>query len=274
MTLRTPLAVALLFCCTALAGCSSGAKTSFEVTISSTLGPGTQTVGAPSTAPPGSGKGHIAGIVVNSGINPLEGAKVKLPTIDLEDDSDRDGAFSFVDLAPGAYLVRAELKGYDMAETLVQVREGEFTRIKFVLHLIPPPTPKVEVQKFKGMIGNSYPLLYSCSQCSWYLHLKQPGVRAGIADMVFDNPSQNRFSYTLYNAQNTSIESKTLSQPAQAYWTASRILNWTDTVQLRVLVGGATVPESNVSYQVFVSVWRNVDPPVGWTFPKDGNPYP
>src|SRR5688500_247570 len=139
-------AASLLVLSLLLAGCSSsaGAKGG-ELVVTSQVPTDDDTQTATSTdavdpvteEPKKGTRGHIARVVVDEAIRPIQGAVVRLPGMDLTDKTDRNGAFSFADLHVGPYLMQANHSEFYAAETVVTVKAGEFARVKFVLTAVP-----------------------------------------------------------------------------------------------------------------------------------------
>src|SRR5690242_11814314 len=131
--------VALLVAATVLSGCSSAPHAPAEIVVQSQPGPdapnevrSNATAAANVDPPKPKTRGHIAGVVVDEAIRPIAGAKVRLPGLDLERTTDRDGAFGFVDLLPGPYYITFNATGYYPAQTVLEVKDDEFTRAKVV----------------------------------------------------------------------------------------------------------------------------------------------
>ncbi len=275
---RLALLAAVALMGTLLAGCSGGEETFDEVVLGGATASGNQT--APSTLPQEGGgvAGHLAGVVVDEGIHPIEGALVRLPYIDLQDFADRNGGFSFTDLPIGSYLVKASAAGYDSAEALVEIKENEFTRVKFVLHAQPPAKPHVTVEPFTGFSAASIPFLAVCdSRCDVPLRPDKPNLHALVVDLKMDHGSltgDDSFEWDLYDANGTFLRSGSASSPGQVRFKGSDVQNWSTPLTMRVWVFGMLGGVDEKKWNAYISSWYSVDVPAGWTFPKDGNPYP
>src|SRR5688500_6733156 len=124
--MRGAFPAALLLLSALLAGCGAAPAAPAEVVIESKPAEEilsddpAQPVEAVFTPAPKT-RGHIAGVVVDQAIRPIEGARVRLPGLDLERVTDRDGSFGFVDLHPGPYFIQANATGFLDAEAVLHV---------------------------------------------------------------------------------------------------------------------------------------------------------
>src|SRR5688500_17265416 len=109
----TALLLALPLLAAVLAGCSGSPSSPGEIGVESQPPEAVrsnETMAALFTPSPKT-RGHLAGVVVDEAIRPIEGAQVRLPGLDLERKSDRDGSFGFVDLHPGPYFLTVNASG-------------------------------------------------------------------------------------------------------------------------------------------------------------------
>ncbi|HJQ93046.1 MAG TPA: carboxypeptidase-like regulatory domain-containing protein, partial [Candidatus Thermoplasmatota archaeon] len=198
-------AVAVLFLCALLAGCSGGPSVPAEVLIESKPPEevrSNDTVAAVFTPSPKT-RGHIAGVVVDEAIRPIQGARVVLPGLDLTRTTDRDGSFGFVDLHPGPYFITVNATGYFDAEAVLHVGEDEFTRAKVVLTAMPPPMPYRVLQSFDGYTDLTADPLFGfslfCNACDFDFYVDRPALAGVIVEAVFDGASTTAgFYYRLY----------------------------------------------------------------------------
>ena len=118
--MRTVLAVLPLLAAVALAGCSGGG------------GGDGPSAGSGTTGPLEAGKGAIAGLVINDVYRPVPGALVLLQPTGLTATSDASGQFAFLDLEPGAYLLRVQAEGHEASPASVDVAEGEYAESEVI----------------------------------------------------------------------------------------------------------------------------------------------
>ena len=115
------LLLAALVCSLALAGCSGGDG-----------GGGPATGGQPTQGPLKSGKGAIAGLLINDAYRPVADGLVLLQPAGLTATSDASGQFAFTDIEPGAYVLRVQAEGHEAAPQEVQVVEGEYAEAEVI----------------------------------------------------------------------------------------------------------------------------------------------
>lgn len=100
--------------------------------------------------------GVIRGVVVDTALHPLAGARVTVPvgTATRETNTTVTGAFGFDGLPPGTYLVEARKHGYSTARTSIDVQAGVAAPAVAKVQLAPNPSdrPYVEVFVFKGFL--------------------------------------------------------------------------------------------------------------------------
>lgn len=222
----------------------------------------------------GGERGHMAGVVVDQAIRPLEGAMVRLPSIDLEEPTDRDGAFAFVDLVPGSYAIQVELAGYHSAQSTVDVGEGDaFTRVKVILEAIPPPEPRHETVKFDGFSQLTNPTLVAvggidCSPCSFTLASDAAGRSSMVIEAVMSpNPvGSNAFRLELSSGLTIGIDlggthpNPMLVETREEHLLARRPFGF------RIEPESTPAPEANKAFQVYVTSWYHSLPPPGWSY--------
>ena len=138
-----------------LAGCSDGnggAKNDLEDVFGDT----------PRAA---SGKGLIRGLVLTPAIVPIQGATVQLTGSALNQTTDDDGAFVFVDLDPGTYFLQVSKPGWtslqQSADVAADVQEPAILRI--TIDKVPGAEPRAVTLQADGYISCSLgtPLTYS-----------------------------------------------------------------------------------------------------------------
>lgn len=273
--LGVPVVGPLLLLAFVLAGCSEGPPSSAEIVVESK--PPEEVRSDEATAavftPAAKTRGHIAGVVVDEAIRPIEGARVRLPGMDLERPTDRDGSFGFVDLHPGPYFVTVEAEGYRAAEAVLEVREEEFTRAKVILTAIPPPDPYKVTQSFEGFAEVTDTGLFvtglACDRCDFDLYIDRPGLQTVVLEAVMDGATEgSSFEYDLGTYECCdSYAYGSSSNPLVAIVKAEDLGNGTDD---RFRVGmypmSFPAPEASKRFEVFVTAFYNEAAPTGWSF--------
>ncbi|MGB0652663.1 MAG: carboxypeptidase-like regulatory domain-containing protein [Thermoplasmatota archaeon] len=294
VVVRVPL-VTLLFVVTLLAGCSSDdgggvqeivvESAPIETVESEGDGADGEAGAPPPVVDDKKGKrGHLAGFVVNDVLRPIEGATVSLPGVDLDHDTDRDGGFAFADLIPGPYLLRANVTGHEPAEAIVEIKPGEFTRVKFVLERIRPPEPYHETIKFEGfsdITGNPFDFgltgIFGCNTCVWD-HTFSPGLHSIVIEAAMDpytgvgvgGAAYNSFYYSLRDVNCcSSYAYGTHSNPMRVEVTPEQLGANADGIEIRVEPESFPAPETNKRFEVYVTAFYNGGPPEGWSFLED-----
>jgi len=264
MTRAWPL---LLVLSLVIAGCGDGPSAATDDVVVVSGQTATETPTAVPT-PKGGEVGHIAGYVVDDALKPIRGARVQMGSLDLVDITDRNGAFEFVDLVPGSYLLKFNATGHQDAESVLDVKADRFTRAKVILHRIPPPEPRVEVLEFQGyapVTEARYVLIGYC-ECSFDFQENRDGLQAVVIEAAMDPAAngQNGFDMDLG------------SQSCCAYYASASLPNplWsqvdgadiqTADVRLRVYPWSDLVPETEKTFEVFVSSFYNMDVPAGYS---------
>ena len=267
--------VAVLLLSALLAGCSGGPSVPAEVVIESKPAEEihsedpSEPVEAVFTPSPKT-RGHIAGVVVDEAIRPIEGAHVHLPGLDLERVTDRDGSFGFVDLHPGPYFITVNASGYFDAEAVLQVEEDEFTRAKVILTGIPPPDPYRVQQSFEGYTElTSDPLFgfsFLCTACDFDFYVDRPGLHTLMIEAVFEGgTTDNGFYYDAYSG-NSRFDSGSAGNPMRLEARQDDIPGEDDSFYLRIDPQSFPVPEQSKRFQVYVTAFYNEGPPTGWSF--------
>lgn len=268
-----------------LAGCGQPAEGGFDVEVRS-LEP-TEVRSDPDGLPPavpeqtGEGRGHLAGVVVDQAIRPIEGAVVRLPSLDLTRLTDRDGSFGFVDLVPAPYFIEVTADGFLPAEALVSVADGEFTRAKVVLTAIPPAEPYRTMQEFTGFVDvSSTPYAAGtlvCQHCDFPFTLSPEGLDTLVVEAAFDAPTAgNQQSFMAWlQGQRTGgtwlcIVCDVQADPVRIEVRGDDLANQTDW-NLRAEPQTSPLPETNVRFHVFVTAFYHQAAPAGWSFVK-GDP--
>lgn len=265
-------AAALLVLAAALAGCSDGGgKATDDVVVLS----GATVSATPSLetkAPGGKGLGHIAGFVVDDAIHPVPGAVAALAGLDLKDTTDRNGGFEFVDLPPGKYLVRFNATGHRDAEAVLEVKEDRFTRAKVILERIRPPDPYTEVAKFEGYVSLTDNEFFSgfLFRSGHSFSADPVGLQGVVVEAVMDPyegaglGGRNGFDLSIQDEDCChSYWSAHLPSP---FWAEVPVqsMDGTGNYTLSVSAWSSPLPETNKSYEAFVSLFYNAPPPAGY----------
>lgn len=267
--------VALGVAFVALAGCSDPPATPAEIVIESQSAEVRSSAAggdAPAAAvfeASASARGHIAGVVVDEAIRPIEGAQVRLPGMNQEQSTRPDGSFGFVDLYPAPYLVTIEATGYDPADAMLEVQPGEFTRAKVILTAIPPPEPYHVTQSFEGyteLTGDpvlGFNLL--CTQCDFDFYVERTGLYTVIFEATSGSTAEGDGFYATLrgDGSNTYLVSGMESDPMRIEL-RDEDLGKANRFELK-LEPTTLVPATARRFQVFVTAFYNEAPPVGWS---------
>lgn len=148
--MRVPnLLVATAFLAVTLAGCSGGD------------GGGGPSAATGTTGPLESGKGAISGLLINDVFRPVPGGLVLIQELGLTATSDASGLFSFVDLEPGAYLLRVQADGHESAPQSVDVKEGEYAEVELVARRVASQGGRILTTEFSVFIPCGIDFVYS-----------------------------------------------------------------------------------------------------------------
>ena len=267
----------------ALAGCSEGPRAPADIVIQSAppeeIRSGEEALGqSPATEvfeKSASVRGHIAGVVVDEAIRPIQGAVVRLPGMNMERATEQDGSFGFVDLYPGPYYLTVEMGGFYKAEAMLEVKSEEFTRAKVVLAAIPPPEPYHVTMKFDGFAEatdsalDPFRLGFLCTKCDFEVYLDRPGLREVVVEAVLESgTSSNGFTYDLAHyeccdsaAYGTSGHPLLLPVKAKDLGAEDEDRFW-----IHMYPTSSPAPEMSKRFQVFVTTFYNGEAPTGWSF--------
>ncbi len=228
--------------------------------------------------------GHIAGVVVDESIRPIEGASVRLPGLDLARVTDRDGGFGFVDLHPGPYYIIANATEYYAAESELAVDAEKFTRVKFVLKAIPPPEPRNFTLPFEGFtdVTEASALIlntgYFCNTCTFQFYAGGPGFRGMVIEGYMDGYAgagagglgSNSFYHYLYDAAGSGfnpVSRGAVGNPFNMVFKANDLIAEEEhSYSLEVNPRGFPAPEFSKKFHIYVTQFFNQDPPPGWSF--------
>lgn len=264
---------ALLVAAALLAGCSGGSSSSSsgdELLVTSDL-PDEVVVSEdqPQEAPEKKReRGHVKGFVLSADHRPLEGALVRIPGMDKEALTDREGFFGFVDLYAGPTYMTFNATGYYGASKEVDVSPAEFLELKVLLTPIPPPTPYHPTQTFKGyadLTDATFGILrgWTCSGCVTPVFLDMVPETLVIeavtnADVTFD--------LYLNSPDGWGGDVARLSSPSPLHIALPRDqLMELDRFELAVYPS-SLVPQTAVEFDFYVTPFYHEPAPEGWSF--------
>ncbi len=136
------LALGLVFICAVLAGCGGKSDSSGDA-------------GAP--LPPD--KGAIRGVTIDDRFRPVPDAEMLLFPIGLTTTSGVDGEFEFLNLAPGAYVLRVQADGHEASPISVDAVAGEYTEVEAVARRVFSSEGAVLVTQYSVFIDCSFEAL-------------------------------------------------------------------------------------------------------------------
>lgn len=150
------------------------------------------------------GKGAIAGLVVDDRFRPVMGARVLLQEEGAQTTSNANGEFSFVDLAPGRYTLRASADGHEATPKSVEVVAGQFAEANIVARRI--------ISEGGFIISNEYAAFVPCGANVVFY--------GDSFDCTFDQSGDSqRVSFTIdYTAFNLSHFVMELDSNNPQYW--------------------------------------------------------
>lgn len=262
-----------------LAGCSAGGDS--EV---------------PGAVEPSEARGVVRGVVVDAAVQPLAGARVDLVGTTQNVTTSEAGAFSFLDLEPGTYVVRVAREGYQDAQTTTEVKAGvEPPVVRVVLDRAQTHRPTVVPGSFEGLImcGLRVPTAGFSDGCGVFgdrglgsTQRTDIGFPAGRiwwiqTELVWQASSQT--SERLCTDQGELLHEEIVCGP-------SPIVQWMDqaTVERRSLHKEETFQDVvypdhlladasgnlviDQPFQILSHAFYNFVPPDGWEFGRDGLP--
>jgi hypothetical protein len=275
--MRVPLALAaLVVTASVLAGCSSPPAASAEILVESKPPEEVRSSDAlPALAEPeAKTRGHLAGVVVDEAIRPLEGALVRLPGLDLERTTDRDGSFGFVDLHPGPYFLTVELEGYYAAEAMLRVSTEEFTRAKVILAAVPPAEAYHVTQSFEGftdLTGDPFTGAGGlvCRMCDFDLYIERNGLVGVVVEAAMQTHTEGDEFWHVFAPYDAAYEDRAsdgyVTDPMRIEVRAPDLGDG-DRFTLHAEPISFPAPEASQRFTVFVTAFYNEEPPLGWSF--------
>ncbi len=199
---------------------------------------GTPAKSASATQPadPAVDAGSIGGVVVDDERVPIADARVTLVETKESTTADGGGRFVFLQVAPGAYTVRATAGGYQTGEVNVELGPGEDLVLRLELRLI--PSPKAYFETDIGALYHTcmlYTLLYVSHCTAPYTTAYESLARQGVApSQVPPDLAENvyRHNFTV-GANHTGIVSElvwTANSDATKYMWLTLTCGWYDPV--------------------------------------------
>lgn len=258
---------ALLLLATALAGCSGGGGDDVVV-LDARSDPGAAVADLP-VPTPREGRGHIAGYVVDASFHTMEDVLVRLPAVDLEDLTNRNGEFEFVDLVPGSYLLEVNATGYERVRARVDVAEDRFTRLQIVLHALPPADPYHRTEEHRGIApttGTQPGLIGFFDR--WTLGFEPTGIHTLVVEAIMDDHPAggwNGFSYRV-DAPCCGGVAGDAPNPLRAVVPVNGTVMSGEELRMEIAPHSYPAPEVDKEYKVYVTAFYHGPPPEGWSF--------
>src|SRR5215471_3864517 len=116
---------------------------------------------APAQESPAPGTGTIQGKVLDSDVNPIEGARVAYHSRDTETGGQvrtaKDGTYTSEPLPPGLYTVRGDAQDYVASDTTVTLASGASVTADFKLDEINPGPIRLE-SRIRGTSADRLPI--------------------------------------------------------------------------------------------------------------------
>lgn len=232
----------------------------------------------------------IRGVVVTPTIQPITGAVVTLSPGGAEDTTDLFGRFTFDQLEPGAYTVRAEAPDFESSVAQVNVVDGEISRPRIQLIPIRPPTPGHETLTFSGVIQAHFGAaddglqdyketlgIIPCD-CDFFFSVPRGTVAITLEAYWEDSvkgpdpvpPPAYRYEVTPFTASHSA--SGAMPSPLLVVLTPESFegegqLNFdtVDAMRLR-FAPDETWPTTDQTFEIFLTIWEVNPPPPGWSF--------
>ncbi len=163
--------------------------------------------------------GVIRGVVVSPSITPIEGVSVTIRSTGDQAMSNADGEFSFSDLEPGTYFLRAEKLGHNATDSSVEVVAGVDRPpiVRILLESNLAALPMVEILEFEGFL-----------QCS-VTAVVIGGNICGLVDIVTGQPLDSPLMSYELAAQPTFIQSEMVWESTQPLGGELQLMySWSD----------------------------------------------
>jgi hypothetical protein len=266
MNLRLVVAVVIVV---ALAGCGGAAPKTDDVVVVESG----KTVEAESgkKADEPTEKGDLVGHVLDDALRPVQGARVRLPGLEMARTTKDDGSFQFKELAPGPYFIEATATAFAPLSDVVDIQANKENVVRIILNRLPVQDPRHETQPFSGFAEFALDPLTSnwvpmCSKCTFQVRLSDYAdtlVVEAKRDVSTASPAPHfRLEVTDGSGRkitDTEHEDKFVHH-------LDRSLFGSSTVFYVEVTPYALPAESNVKFQVFVTSFHHGAAPEDWSF--------
>lgn len=224
----------------------------------------------------------LLGVVVDAAIRPVPNDTVFLEGKDVSRTTSSDGSFSFLDLAPGAYLVKVDADPYLTQQVAVELVSGAIAQVRIVLEVDAARLPYNVTHKAEGFAdlstvfivgGEAYALAsdQGIELCDCYFEFfPESGAQALVLEAIMPDCTilyyciQTGFYYDL--ATERGRVGSDYSVPNPMLLTFLGVDGNATVYQLQLYPESDPLPEPNKSFQVFATFFYRADPPAGWSF--------
>lgn len=226
------------------------------------------------TVDAGSGKGALAGVVVDQAIRPIAGANVSAEGL-FHLTTDGEGRFVVEDLDPGIYMVHVTADGFLPMQTGTEVKVGDSTPVRLMLTRDDRPQPRHQTYHFNGhsnlwvgqkVIEDNAP---DTTDCTCEFEIAPEGIvrtfvveANGTYTLENPNPNQNlvlakgTVAWTLTSTEAVKASGQR-NFPIWSHVQGDHFANSTAPYTIRLT--GANWPAGEINYDLYVTVFY-VDP--------------
>lgn len=229
--------------------------------------------------------GAISGVVIDATVRPIEGATVKLDSLDLESTTNKDGQFSFQDVAAGLYSIKTTAQGYLDATYSVDVVNGEVAKMKVQLAEDYSPDPYQDTLPFRGYADASVGLASwtvdfvidavgmtddaGACQC-FFRYGIEDNLTATVLEVTWEENVQNQlyeseYYYEVYADGNAFLVKRGYgTDPIHVVIDAD---DYQDVKDFKLWVYPDDVwPAAQQDFEIFITNFYHGEPPDGWSF--------